>query len=64
MDLAANGLLSKDICYLLHEHFSHHEVLLIHRVYNKSAHELARLGMSWDPWCIMCLVTRPPGICI
>jgi hypothetical protein len=38
----------------LHEHFMCNDVLLIPRACNSIAHELARLGMSWDPneYCV------------
>jgi hypothetical protein len=69
LDMAASGLLIRDIRDLLHEHFICNDIILIPRTCNSVAHELARLGMSWDPgesciWtsplpeCVKCLVTR------
>jgi len=49
LDLAASGMLIRDIRDLLHEHFvRNNDIILIRRTCNSVAHELARLGMSWD----------------
>ena len=69
MDLAACGMLISDIRGLLRDHFVFGDVLLITRNCNAVAHNLARLGMSWDPgtscvWTnhlpefVRCLVSR------
>ena len=49
MDLAACGMLISDIRGLLRDQFVSDDVLLIPRNCNAVAHNLARLGMSWDP---------------
>ena len=47
LDLAASGMLIRDIRDLLHEHFvRNNDIILIPRTCNSVAHELARLGMS------------------
>ena len=49
LDLTASGMLIRDIRDLLHEHFvRNNDIILIRRTCNSVAHELARLGMSWD----------------
>ena len=46
LDLAASGMLIRDIRDLLHEHFICNDIILIPRPCNSVAHELARLGIS------------------
>ena len=63
LDLAPGGYLFRDIRKFLQEHFICSEISLVSRCNNSSAHELARLGFSWDSgqshvW------TRPLPICV
>jgi len=48
-DLAASGMLIRDTRHLLHEHFICNDIFLVPRACNSVAHNLASLGMSWDP---------------
>lgn len=48
-DLAAGGVLFCSIRDLLHDHFSCNKIVNVPQVYNSSAHEIAKLALSWDP---------------
>lgn len=48
-DLAPGGVLFKCIHELLHDHFRCTKVSNILRLCNSSAHEIAKLALSWDP---------------
>lgn len=49
MDLAVSRMIIRDTRELLLGHFVCNDVLSVPRVCNSVAHELARMGMSWDP---------------
>lgn len=48
LDRAPSGMIFRDIRRLLADHFVNPNVILIPRCINLSAHEIARLGLSWD----------------
>ena len=58
MDLAACGMLIGDIRELLQDQFVCEGVELIPRSCNAAAHDLAKLGLSWDPG-ESCVWTNP-----
>jgi hypothetical protein len=47
-DLAPNGVLFRCICDLLEDHFSCIKVINVPHTCSSSAHEIAKIGMSWD----------------
>jgi len=48
MDFATCGMLVRDTRDLLHEYFICTDILSVPRACNSVAHNLARVGMSWD----------------
>jgi len=61
MDLAASGMLIRDTRDLLRSSSVCNDVRLVSRVCNSVAHELARMGMSWDPG-ESCVWTNPSWV--
>jgi hypothetical protein len=60
-EAAACGMLIKDTCFLLREHFVCSAIFSIPRSCNSVAHELAKLALCWDPgelhvWFVKTLV--------
>lgn len=49
MDLATCGMLLRDTCALLNEHFVCSKIISVPRACNVVAHNLAKLALSWDP---------------
>jgi hypothetical protein len=58
MDLASSGMLIRDTRDLMHDHFVCNDVILIPRICNSVAYELANVGMSGDPG-ESCIWTNP-----
>ena len=48
-DMAPNGVLFRSIRELLFDHFNCNKILLSPRSCNSSAHEIAKIALSWDP---------------
>jgi hypothetical protein len=47
-DLAARGVLFRSIRDFLHDHFICNKIINVPHVCNSSAHEIAKVALSWD----------------